>query len=274
MKQIIKNSILSLAGLGFAVSAVAQTTTISPSPTRTPLSEQRQDIRNTLKDGMGSIRDMRQLTKEEVSNLRLEYQTKIREAQAALKAKVEAKRAVLKQDLKKVRDEKKKQITEKIDKGLDALNERMTGHFSKALEKLEDVLVRIDERTDRAEASKSVDVASVRAAIEKANLAIATARTAVQAQAGKTYKIEVTTDNGMKDAVKKAREMLSTDLRSLRDIVKSARDAVHDAARAFAKAHGRDLSGISSSPSVSPSTSPLVSPSMSPTSSPTTSPNN
>lgn len=266
MKQILKTSVASLVGLGLALSVLAQTPTPtpSPSPTRTPLSEQRKDIRDTRTEGMGEIKEIRKLTREEMENLRREYQTKIREAQTALKAKLEAKRAQLKSDLSKIKDERKKQVTERVDKNLDALNERLTNNFVDALDKLDAILVRIDERTDRAEASRSLDVSSVRTVIIDAQAKILEARAAIQVQAGKTYPITVTSDAGLKDAVKKARQALHDDLKAVQDKVKMARDAVHEAARAYAKAHGRDLP----SPSVSPSPSPTPTATVSPTATP------
>ena len=200
---------------------------------------------------------MRHLTKEEMGNMRREFQDKIRDAREDLKNRIEVKRTELKNDLRSIKDERKKKTTEKIDKSLDAMNERMTNHFIDVLDKLEDVLVRIDERTDRA-ASKSIDVSSVRTAIEKADKAIDDARAAVVAQAAKIYTIDVTTETGLKEAVRKARRALHDDLAAVREKVKATRDAVHNAARAYAKAHGRDL--LTPTPSPTATVSPTVSP--------------
>src|SRR3989344_4281436 len=80
-----------------------------------------------------------------------------------VKHKREEKREVLKERLKTIKDERKKQVVEKIDKSLDALNDRMTKHFLDVLEKLEDILVRISEKADKVE-SDGFDVSAVDAA--------------------------------------------------------------------------------------------------------------
>ena len=259
MGKILKTSVSSLIGLGLAFSVFAQTSptpvsTSSPqaTPTRTPLRQQREEIRIMRKDVKEEMKERRQMTKEEMGNMRKEFQDKVREMRAGLKASITAKRDQLKQDLRKIRDERKKQVVERIDKQLDELNERMTNHFVNMLEKLDKALERIDERTDRAE-EKSINVVSVRTAIEAAHKAITDARAAVEAQAAKTYKVAVNTEAKLKVDVGKARQALHNDLKVLREKVKMVRDAVHEAARAFAKAHGRDLPSPSPSLTVSPS---------------------
>ena len=83
------------------------------------------------------------------------------------------------------------------------------------------------------------------------------AEAVVEAQAGKTYTLTVNSEDKLRDDVGKARQSLHADLRAVHQKVKLAMDAVHEATRAFAKAHGRDL------PSPSPSFSPTVSPTVS-----------
>ena len=89
-------------------------------------------------------------------------------------------------------------------------------------------------RTDKA-ADRGLDVASVRTAIDAAKTAIASAEASVKAQAGKTYKITVTTEVGLRAAVKAAHDALKADLRKVHDSVRLAYEAVRKAAVALAQ---------------------------------------
>ena len=128
-------------------------------------------------------------------------------------------------------------IVEKIDKFLDALNERMMKHFTNVLEKLEDVLVKINDRADKVEGN-GMDVSSVRTAIETAHQAISMARTAIETQTGKTHTITITTEEGLKTEIGKARQALHDEIRLVFEKVKLAKEAVHNAARALAGLRG------------------------------------
>ena len=256
MKNILKTSAVSIVTLGMAFSVFAQspTPTLTPTPTRIPTREQVRDIRDARKEGMRDIKEIRRTTKEEMGNLRREFQDKIRDARKVLKDQIEAKREQLKQDLHKIKDERKKSVVERVDKAMDALNQKVTNHFLNVLEKLEDVLARIQSRTDEV-ANRGVDVSDVNSAIETAQTAIGEARAAVEVQAGKTYFVEVNTDATLKPDVGKARQALHADLKTVFGKVKVAKEAVHKAARA--------LAGLIVTPVPSPSVS--VSPTVSPT---------
>jgi len=280
MKNITKISVASLASLGLALSVFAQTTspTSSVAPTKSP---EREEIRENAKKEAERIReetkkeieDKRETTKQameqkreglkqEIETKREELKDRLEQKREELKDRIETKREELKQRLEKIKNETKKRVVEKIDKSLDALNERMTKHFISTLEKLEDVLARIGERTSDA-ADKGIDVSSVDLAIVAAQTAINEAKASVEAQAAKNYSLTISTEDKLKTDIGKTRQLLHEDLKVVYEKVKVARNAVHEAARAFAKAHGRDLPSLS--PSVSPSPTPVVSVSPTPT---------
>ena len=116
-------------------------------------------------------------------------------------------------------------------------------------------MVRIGERTNTAE-SRGVDVSSVDLAIAAAQAAISSAKTAVEAQATKTYTLTIDSEDKLRTDISKTRKALYEDLQVVYGQVKIARDAVHEAARAYAKAHGRDLP----SPSVTISPTSTITP--------------
>ncbi len=239
----------------------------SPTPTAAPRAR---EIRSQVKTEIKSLRDA---TREEIDarkeefralqeQRKEEFKTRLEEAKTKARQEVDAKREELKNRLQDIRDEQKKKRVEKLEKELNELNERMTNHFSEVLNKLDKVLVNIKSRTDKAEA-KGLDVSSVRTMIKSDEEAIAAARAAVAAQAGKTYTPQITGVEGkLKVEVGQARQTLHRDLAAVREKVKAAREAVRKAATALSQIRGVN-DGTSPSPTVTPT--PTGSPSPIPT---------
>jgi len=105
----------------------------------------------------------------------------------------------------------------------------MTQYFSNVLDKLEKKLVRIGEKADKASSERGLDVSPIRSAIDKANTAITSARSAIKTQSGKTYPIKVTAKSALKSEVGKARQVLDDDLAKVKETVKAAQSAIKDA---------------------------------------------
>ena len=124
-----------------------------------------------------------------------------------------------------VKDERKKQLVEKISNQLKELNERMMNHFSNVLEKLEKILAKIGSRADKAVAN-GVDVSAVRTAITAAEQVIAASREAIKVQLAKVYVPTVSTEDNLRVDVGGARQALHADLVRVRDTVVAAREAV------------------------------------------------
>ncbi|MDP3993918.1 MAG: hypothetical protein Q8P75_02995 [bacterium] len=172
--------------------------------------------------------------RETIEQRRTEFEGRVEQRRADLKTRIEQKRAELRERLQTIRDENKRRIVERIDRQMDALNERMLKHFEAVLNKLEGILSRISDRADRAESNGS-DVSSVRSAITEAQDKIAAARSAITNQTGKTYTIEITGEERLKVDVGSARRALHSDLVKVRETVKAAHAATKNAATALAK---------------------------------------
>ena len=280
MSKIIKFSLGSLAGLALTLSVLAQDASSTPSvtPTETPIRTPiRQEIKNNIQqmhqenqqimeNAKQQMEAKREELKQNLEQQREQMKQRMEQEREMLKNKIETKKEELKTHLATIRDEHKKQAVERINDNLDSINARVTTGFSNALDMLGNVLDRIVKRSDDSEVS-GIDVSSVVAAVVAAQTAIGDARTAVEAQAGKTYPITISTENKLKTDVGKARQALYTDLKTVRDKIRAARDAAYQAARALAKANGHDLP--SPSPEISPSPSVSESPTITPTISPT-----
>ena len=157
------------------------------------------------------------------------------------------KRETLKIDLKKIKDQKKVQVVENTDKKLEKINDDRTDHLLDVIGNLENSLAKINARISAAEV-KGVDASSAKKAALDATQAIVAARTAVEAQAAKVYKMTITDENKLKADVGNTIKKLQDDLKQVRVIVQSAHDAVRKSAVAIANALGlKDAQSSSSS---------------------------
>ncbi|MEK7635567.1 MAG: hypothetical protein AAB405_00570 [Patescibacteria group bacterium] len=193
-----------------------------------------QEIKQKKVETVEQIKQKRDEFKNAIEQKRMEFKNQIETKGVELKNVIEAKRQELKERLKIVKDERKKEAVERIDNRMDALNEGMINHFSEVLERLEKILSNIGSRADKAAVS-GIDVSAVRAAITNAQSAISASRQAIATQAGKTYKIAITTETGLRQDVGKARQELHDNLVKVRDAIFASREAVKKAAITLAQ---------------------------------------
>lgn len=251
-KFIISSVLVGVLSVGYLVLAEEDGLN-KPSPSVLPREdirlkarEQKDQLRQNIKDikinTKAEIKDKKiefknrtEAIKEDAQKRREEFNDSVKAKREALANEIKTKREDLKARLEKIKDERKKETVERIDQRIDALNDKMMRHFSEVLDKLEKMLVRVSERADKVATEKGLDVSSVRSAIEKANTAIASARSAIEVQSGKTYSININTEKVLKVDVGKARQALGDDLAKVKDLVKAAHSAVRDAAVALAQ---------------------------------------
>lgn len=193
----------------------------------------------------------REEAKQKIEAKREETKQKIETKREEAKNKMEAQREKAKQRLSDIRDKKKQEAAEKIAEQFEKLNEKWTDRFAEQLDKLGEILIKIQERSDIA-ASKGNDTSAVNAAIQSAQTAITAAQTAVTAQAAKTYVLNAsavtvtsatTTDKGQENLIKGLRtqfqamhKALFKDLYALRDgVMKDARGAVQNALKTLSQ---------------------------------------
>ncbi len=188
---------------------------------------------------------------EQKVEARKEAKAKIEAQREEVKTRIEIKREEAKQRLNDIRDKTKQQLAEKLAGQFDNLNKKWTDNFIKQLDHYDAVLLKIQERSDIA-STNGKDVTAVSAAIKSANTAIDNARTAVVAQAAKTYTLDAssvtntvatTTDSGQDKLLKGLRKAfqdlhktLFNDLKALRDgVMKDSRTAVQNALQTLSR---------------------------------------
>ena len=212
-KKFISGLVAIVFCLAFAFSAMAQT--------------------NQIKIGLENIKAKRTELNTQLKKAQEAAKNRLEVAREEVKKTVEARQTELKDKISKLRDKKKRQIVTRLDEQMARLNIQWTDHFSNVLNRLLEILGKIELRTTKTETSGK-DVTAVKTAIQNAKAAIETARTAVETQAKKTYIATFSSETGLGAAFKVVREQLRKDLFGLRDgAMKNSREAVQNALQAL-----------------------------------------
>lgn len=132
----------------------------------------------------------------------------------------------------KIKDEKRRKNVENAVAAINQTNQKMVRLFNQSLDKL-DKAVAIIVATIEKRAARGADVTAAKAAVEEAKTAIKTSRVAVKAQGEKVYTLEVTTENKINGSISTLRKQLETDLRAVRETIKTAQIAVRNANQAL-----------------------------------------
>lgn len=223
----------------------------------------RQDAARPAPD---AIRPDRDAIRENLIQRREEARRVIEERREAIRVQVEGQQQVareaveagrveLRERLRNIRDERRREAVGRIYEQINALNRRLTDRFLATLNQIEEALGRVKLRTDNAEAN-GLDVAVVRSAIANAEQAIADSRAAVALQAGKIYEMVITTEEALRVDVGAVRQMLRQDLAAVRDTVFAARNAVREAAVALAQIPRINDAEVTPAPEAVPTPSP------------------
>lgn len=176
--------------------------------------------------------------REEARMRAQEAREKIETLREQAQNRVQAIRENVKQRISQIRDQRKRAAAEKINNQFDRINTVWTDHFTNVLDRLDAILQKVKSRTQKAE-DNGQDVSVVNTTIQNAESKIVTARSAVTAQAQKTYLVDVSAvasndQNNLvsqfREEFKAMRDQLFNDLTLLRDgAMKDARSAVQNA---------------------------------------------
>lgn len=171
---------------------------------------------------------------EQIKERREEFKTELENKREEIKTRLSEMKSNFKEDLKKIKDENKKISAEKIVDIIQSLNTKLTNNLADKVDQIENVLVGIESRIDKAE-SRGLDVSSVKTEVEKAKTAIASARDAISAQSSKVYEVNITDEATLRAEMKGLRDIFTTDIKTVREKVKLAHTAVRDTATTLAK---------------------------------------
>lgn len=163
---------------------------------------------------------------EERINSRVQNATdKVASAEARLmdrKENISSRAAMLRSKLAAFKDRKKATLAEKINDNLDKINTRRTNQMTLHLQKMLEILSKVEERTANATGDKT----NLNISLDEAKTAISVAQAALQAQSAKEYTVSVTSEQTIKADVKDTRDLLHKDLKATHDLMVEARQAV------------------------------------------------
>lgn len=141
-----------------------------------------------------------------------------------VRVRLQQAREEFKQKVAELRDQNRQRLILNIDERIQTVNKNWTDHWSTALDRLDTILGKIETRLQNYDG----DTTDIDSAIVDAKDSIATARTAVEAQANKDYVIEITDDTTIGSQMRGLISQFHEDLTATRTVVNDAWQAVRD----------------------------------------------
>lgn len=154
---------------------------------------------------------------------------RVAERKTAIEEQREENKAELTERLSNIENTAKSAALERINSAIESLNENKTDKWASILDTLSGVLERIKAKLETLE-SEGADVSDITALVTSAETAIEEASSVVETQAEKTYTFEITDERTLRGVVQPVIQTFRQDLNSTLTAVKSARDAVREAA--------------------------------------------
>lgn len=138
------------------------------------------------------------------------------------KENIASRAAALKAKVAKFQDQQRALRVEKFNENLNKINENRTNAFLKFIDKMSEILARVEIKVN----STSGDTTAAKAAIANAKAKIAAAKTAVENQAAKDYTVNVITEGKIRIDAKTAFDSLRQDLQTTKTTLTDAKQAV------------------------------------------------
>lgn len=190
---------------------------------KTELEQKREENKTKMETLVESAKLKREEMKKEFELKKEEVKNKIQEVKLTFK-----------DDIKKIKDENKQISAEKIFTTIQELNTKITTSLSAKLDQIENSLISVESRITKAE-NAGIDTTLAKGQVEKAKLAITTAREAVLVQSSKVYEVNITDEIALKAEMKKLRDTFKTDINAVNVKIKNAHIAVRTVATSLAK---------------------------------------
>ncbi len=212
------NRILFISAIIFVLLLVAPTALYAEDSSSSP------EATSTSESTSSPEATVREKLQEAIS----ERKSEIEEARREAKLKFQENREEFKKKLEGIRDEKKKEILEKLVNKFDSLNEKWVNHWKNILEKLSEILDKMDLRAQKF-AENGADLTAYNETSAAARTKISSALASLEEQAANTYLLESSTEKQFGAEVKSVTSQFKGDIKSTHELVKSAREAVRSA---------------------------------------------
>lgn len=192
-------------------------------------------VHPTLAQNATSAATRREAIKEKVETRKVAIQEKVETRRenvankiSAMKERIATKEAALKIRLEAFKDKRKAEIAQRINTNLNKINKNQTDQMLKHLEKMSELLDKLEARVNSA-SSDVKDLALAKTAIADSRTKIAAATVIVTTQSEKDYTLTITTESKVKADAQKMRDQLRADLQTTRQQVIDAKQSVSNA---------------------------------------------
>lgn len=150
--------------------------------------------------------------------------------------RVKDAREKFKEKVTEIKDERKQKVVENIDDRIASHNQKWVDHWNNVLGRLRELVTKIETNAQKLQ-TKGKDISTVQSAVTAANSAIDSAQAAVDTQSGKTYVINITTEDNLGQAVSTVVQQFKSDVQTVIETIRTARGAVKDAFGALRALH-------------------------------------
>ncbi|OGK38479.1 hypothetical protein A3F03_03235 [Candidatus Roizmanbacteria bacterium RIFCSPHIGHO2_12_FULL_41_11] len=201
----------------------------------------KEELKLKLEEKQSQLTEKKQEMLTTTQELKSQWQEKKLEFLETLKLKREEakesyqlKKQEFETKLQEIKDEKKKQIVKRINNRISVVNKNRSERMIQVLEKLSTIIDRLTEKVNTAK-NYDLDTSASEIAIANAKTAVIAAQTAVTTQAGKSYVVEIQTEETLKAMVGSDVSQLESDLKIVHQAVVDAKQAVSKAGEEVAK---------------------------------------
>lgn len=192
------------------------------------------ELRDEMKAKRDTLREERKALMEEMKSDRENFKERMETLREEMKEKMQQQKDEFKTELQQIKDSRKRTTAERVDQTIAKINEKRTTAMTEKVDKLDEILARLVEKTNVAK-ENGQDTSEVDEAILTAQTAIEEARTAIEDQADNVYTAEVTSDAALGSSFRTVFSQLVNDLKTTYGTLKTAKESVREVARALAK---------------------------------------
>lgn len=159
------------------------------------------------------------------------------------KQEIEEKRREVRERIQAIKNERKRQVLEKIDENIQAINSKWVLRWNSVLDRLESILGKMEVRADKLE-DAGYDMTEAKEKIAEADTLISEARSVISQQEAKLYLLEIGTEENLGESVSAEIAVLREDLQIARESVFAVREKMVEALRLLKAASERSTSEI------------------------------
>lgn len=204
----------------------------------------RDQIEKVKENVKNEAKDIKEISKEKIQNLineatktKTDFINETKLIREEAKNKIEEIKNKFKENLNIIKDENKKKSTENIINSINNLNIRSTDQLTDKLNQIDNVLISIESRIQKAE-DGGLDASKVKELVLKAKESISSSKKIVLSQSEKIYTITIVDEASLKTKVKEVRDQFKTDIKTVREAVVSTHESVKNVATKLAQIKG------------------------------------